>query len=54
MYTVNFLKYPTLFSFQFSNNVRAGFHKMLVGIVIRGKHDQKQSHLGLHCLSKTF
>ena len=27
---------------------------MLVEIVTRGKHDQKESHLGLHCLSKAF
>ena len=59
---VNVLKFQTLFLFLFSNKMllfKTGIHKMLVRIANREDPDQtasfqKQSDLGLHCLSRHF
>ena len=52
--TVNVLKFRTPFYFLFSVEIlviRAGSHKMLVRIANKEDPDQKQSNLGLRCLS---
>ena len=52
---VNFLKFQTLFSLFLLNKMlvfRAGIHKMLFRISNSEDLVQKQSDMGLHCLSR--
>ena len=54
---VNVLKFQTLFLILFSSKILFfldGIHKIHVPIANREDLDQKQSDLGLHCLTRPF